>query len=133
MHHRLAFQSNVLKVVSFLETLTTYMLNKLTPVLCCNKGGVVEAAISYTGDVSNPEKTKYSLQYNLNLADELVKAGTHILGIKVMILSVVQYWVAYKAYIRPIMSCELQFQRVMTPHRRQHNIAILFSAISVCE
>ncbi|CAK1542975.1 unnamed protein product [Leptosia nina] len=47
-------------------------------------GGVVEAAISYTGDVSNPEKTKYDLKYYVNLADELVKAGTHVLGIKDM-------------------------------------------------
>ncbi|XP_066501724.1 pyruvate carboxylase a isoform X2 [Hoplias malabaricus] len=47
-------------------------------------GGVVEAAISYTGDVSDPMKQKYSLDYYLNLADELVKAGTHILCIKDM-------------------------------------------------
>ena len=46
-------------------------------------GGVIEAAISYTGDVSDPERKKYSLQYYLGLADELVKGGTHILGIKV--------------------------------------------------
>ena len=43
----------------------------------------MEAAISYTGDVSDPEKTKYDLDYYIGLADELVKAGTHILGIKV--------------------------------------------------
>lgn len=47
-------------------------------------GGVVEAAISYTGDVSDPTKTKYNLKYYQNLADELVKAGTHILAIKDM-------------------------------------------------
>lgn len=47
-------------------------------------GGVVEASISYTGDISNPERRKYNLQYYLKLADELVKAGTHILGIKDM-------------------------------------------------
>lgn len=46
-------------------------------------GGVVEAAISYTGDVSNPEKKKYDLNYYLNLSDELIKAGTHVLCIKV--------------------------------------------------
>jgi pyruvate carboxylase len=50
-------------------------------------GGVVEAAISYTGDVSNPAKTKYDLNYYLKLTDDLVKAGTHILGIKVGLLS----------------------------------------------
>ncbi|XP_075977101.1 pyruvate carboxylase isoform X2 [Anticarsia gemmatalis] len=47
-------------------------------------GGVVEAAISYTGDVSDPNKKKYDLKYYTNLADELVKAGTHVLGIKDM-------------------------------------------------
>lgn len=47
-------------------------------------GGVVEAAISYTGDVADPMRQKYSLEYYLKLADELVKAGTHILCIKDM-------------------------------------------------
>uniref|UniRef100_A0A3Q3CV93 pyruvate carboxylase n=1 Tax=Haplochromis burtoni TaxID=8153 RepID=A0A3Q3CV93_HAPBU len=47
-------------------------------------GGVVEAAISYTGDVSDPMRQKYSLEYYVKLADELVKAGTHILSIKDM-------------------------------------------------
>lgn len=51
-------------------------------------GGVVEAAISYTGDVSDPTRQKYSLDYYLKLADELVKAGTHILCIKVITLVV---------------------------------------------
>lgn len=47
-------------------------------------GGVVEAAISYTGDVADPTRTKYSLDYYVQLAEELVKAGTHILCIKDM-------------------------------------------------
>ncbi|XP_033030280.1 pyruvate carboxylase, mitochondrial isoform X1 [Lacerta agilis] len=47
-------------------------------------GGVVEAAISYTGDVADPNRTKYNLDYYVNLAEELVKAGTHILAIKDM-------------------------------------------------
>ncbi|EDV36802.1 uncharacterized protein Dana_GF13141, isoform B [Drosophila ananassae] len=47
-------------------------------------GGVVEAAISYTGDVGDPHRTKYDLKYYTNLADELVKAGTHVLCIKDM-------------------------------------------------
>uniref|UniRef100_A0A1W7R9W0 Pyruvate carboxylase n=1 Tax=Hadrurus spadix TaxID=141984 RepID=A0A1W7R9W0_9SCOR len=47
-------------------------------------GGVVEAAISYTGDVSDPSRKKYDLNYYLKLSDELVKAGTHILSIKDM-------------------------------------------------
>ncbi|XP_031339873.1 pyruvate carboxylase, mitochondrial-like isoform X1 [Photinus pyralis] len=49
-----------------------------------NAGGIVEGAISYSGDVSNPKKTKYNLKYYLDIADELVKAGTHVLGIKDM-------------------------------------------------
>ncbi|XP_063957669.1 pyruvate carboxylase, mitochondrial-like isoform X2 [Lytechinus pictus] len=47
-------------------------------------GGVVEAAISYSGDVSDPSRTKYTLDYYTDLATELVKAGTHILCIKDM-------------------------------------------------
>lgn len=47
-------------------------------------GGVVEGVISYTGDVSDPMRSKYNLDYYLGLADELVKAGTHILCIKDM-------------------------------------------------
>jgi len=48
-------------------------------------GGIVQSAICYTGDVSNPKlDTKYDLQYYLNLADELVKMGTHMLCIKDM-------------------------------------------------
>jgi pyruvate carboxylase len=47
-------------------------------------GGIVEGAISYTGDVSDPSRTKYDLNYYLKLSDEIVKAGTHILCIKDM-------------------------------------------------
>ncbi|XP_011629850.1 pyruvate carboxylase, mitochondrial isoform X2 [Pogonomyrmex barbatus] len=49
-----------------------------------NAGGIVEAAISYTGDVSDPCRTKYNLKYYTDLADELVKVGTHVLAIKDM-------------------------------------------------
>jgi pyruvate carboxylase len=47
-------------------------------------GGVVEAAICYTGDVSDPSKSKYSLDYYLKLVRDLVRCGIHILGIKDM-------------------------------------------------
>lgn len=46
-------------------------------------GGVIEAAVSYSGDVSDPTKTKYTLDYYINVVDQLVKAGTHVLCIKV--------------------------------------------------
>ena len=47
-------------------------------------GGVVEAALCYTGDVADPSRTKYSLAYYVDLAGELVRLGTHILAIKDM-------------------------------------------------
>ncbi|CEQ38936.1 SPOSA6832_00411, partial [Sporobolomyces salmonicolor] len=48
-------------------------------------GGVVEAAICYTGDVANPKKhSKYTLEYYLNFAQELVDCGIHVLAIKDM-------------------------------------------------
>ncbi|TKA53874.1 Pyruvate carboxylase [Rhodotorula sp. CCFEE 5036] len=48
-------------------------------------GGVVEAAICYTGDVANPKgHGKYTLEYYLNFAQELVDCGIHVLAIKDM-------------------------------------------------
>ncbi|EIE82226.1 hypothetical protein G6F46_002417 [Rhizopus delemar] len=47
-------------------------------------GGVVEATICYTGDVSNPNRKKYDLKYYLDLTQSLVNEGIHILGIKDM-------------------------------------------------
>ncbi|KAH8920975.1 pyruvate carboxylase [Atractiella rhizophila] len=47
-------------------------------------GGVVEAAICYSGDVANPKKTKYTLQYYLDFAQQLVNEGIHVLAIKDM-------------------------------------------------
>ncbi len=47
-------------------------------------GGVAEAAICYTGDLFDPARPKYNLDYYLNLARDLEKAGAHILAIKDM-------------------------------------------------
>lgn len=47
-------------------------------------GGIAEAAISYTGDILDPAKTKYDLQYYLDLARKLEDAGAHMLAIKDM-------------------------------------------------
>ncbi|CCF59260.1 hypothetical protein KAFR_0G02260 [Kazachstania africana CBS 2517] len=46
-------------------------------------GGVVEATVCYSGDMLQPGK-KYNLDYYLAVVDEIVKMGTHILGIKDM-------------------------------------------------
>ena len=45
---------------------------------------VAEVALSYTGDLSNPNETLYTLDYYLKLAEQAVDAGAHILAIKDM-------------------------------------------------
>ncbi|WP_290685558.1 MULTISPECIES: pyruvate carboxylase [unclassified Haematobacter] len=47
-------------------------------------GKICEAAICYTGDLLDPDRSKYDLQYYLKMGHELKAAGTHILGIKDM-------------------------------------------------
>jgi pyruvate carboxylase len=47
-------------------------------------GKLCEAAICYTGNLSSPHETKYTLDYYLKMGRELKAAGTHILGIKDM-------------------------------------------------
>jgi pyruvate carboxylase len=47
-------------------------------------GGICEAAICYTGDILNPEKHKYTLDYYVDLARQLEELGAHILCIKDM-------------------------------------------------
>ena len=45
---------------------------------------VAEVAMSYTGDLSNPAETLYTLDYWLRLAEQIVEAGAHVLAIKDM-------------------------------------------------
>lgn len=45
---------------------------------------LAEGAMCYTGDILNPARAKYSLQYYISLAKELEAAGVHILAIKDM-------------------------------------------------
>ncbi|MFB6469545.1 pyruvate carboxylase [Cytobacillus sp. Hz8] len=47
-------------------------------------GKIAEAAICYTGDITDPTRTKYDLTYYKNLAKELENQGAHILAIKDM-------------------------------------------------
>jgi pyruvate carboxylase len=47
-------------------------------------GGICEAAICYTGDILDPQRTKYDLAYYVAMAKELEKMGAHILAIKDM-------------------------------------------------
>ncbi|HKK74400.1 MAG TPA: pyruvate carboxylase [Saprospiraceae bacterium] len=45
---------------------------------------LAEACISYSGDISDPSKTKFTLDYYLDLAKELEDEGAHILAVKDM-------------------------------------------------
>ena len=47
-------------------------------------GKLCEAAICFTGNLSDPKETKYTLDYYLGLASDLKSAGAHIIGIKDM-------------------------------------------------
>ncbi len=47
-------------------------------------GMLCEASICYSGDLTNPSRTKYDLKYYVELARELEKMGAHILAIKDM-------------------------------------------------
>jgi pyruvate carboxylase len=47
-------------------------------------GRLCEAAICYTGNLSDPHEKKYTLDYYLRLARELKAAGAHVLGVKDM-------------------------------------------------
>ncbi|HEX4749468.1 MAG TPA: pyruvate carboxylase [Bryobacteraceae bacterium] len=58
-------------------------------------GRICEAAICYTGDILDPRREKYSLNYYVRLAKELQRMGTHVLGIKDM-AGVLRPYAAYK-------------------------------------
>ncbi|WP_415974453.1 pyruvate carboxylase [Rhodococcus sp. 077-4] len=45
---------------------------------------LAEVALSYTGDLSNPNENLYTLDYYLKLAEQIVDAGAHVLAIKDM-------------------------------------------------
>jgi pyruvate carboxylase len=47
-------------------------------------GRLCEAAICYTGNLTNPRETKYDLKYYVKLAKELRAMGVHVLAIKDM-------------------------------------------------
>jgi len=47
-------------------------------------GGIVEAAICYTGDITDPKRGRYNLDYYLDFARTLVGLGAHVICIKDM-------------------------------------------------
>jgi pyruvate carboxylase len=54
-----------------------------------------EAAICYTGDILDPKRTKYTLDYYIKMAKELESHGAHILAIKDM-AGLLKPYAAYK-------------------------------------
>jgi len=47
-------------------------------------GGLAEVAICYTGDILDPRRERYALEYYVDLARDLVDRGAHLLAIKDM-------------------------------------------------
>ena len=47
-------------------------------------GKLCEAALSYSGNLNDPQEKKYTLDYYLGLGRALKAAGAHVLGIKDM-------------------------------------------------
>src|SRR5690606_36838204 len=60
-----------------------YMLMRIKTVRE-RTGGLAEACICYTGDLQDPKRVKYNLDYYVDMAKRLEQAGAHIIGIKDM-------------------------------------------------
>ena len=62
-------------------------VNQMRPAIDAvrNTGtAVAEVALCYTSDLNNPNEKLYTLDYYLNLAEEIVESGAHVLAIKDM-------------------------------------------------
>ncbi len=57
---------------------------KIAMATARNTGRICEAAICYTGDILDPKREKYSLQYYVKMAKELERMGAQVLAIKDM-------------------------------------------------
>ncbi len=49
-----------------------------------DSGKICEGTICYTGDILNPNRSKYNIKYYINMAKNLQEAGAHFLGLKDM-------------------------------------------------
>jgi len=62
-----------------------WLPNMKVPMEAVRKTGrICEAAICYTGDILDPKRDKYPLEYYVKMAKELERMGAHVLGIKDM-------------------------------------------------
>jgi pyruvate carboxylase len=84
-------------------------------------GGIAEVAMCYTGDIQDPSRTKYTLQYYKQFAKDIENSGAHILAIKDM-SGLLKPWAAYE------LISELK-QTVNIPiHLHTHDTSSLQSA-----
>jgi pyruvate carboxylase len=84
-------------------------------------GGLAEVCLCYTGDILDNSKTKYSLQYYLDLAKQLEDAGAHIIGIKDMSGLL-------KPYAAELLITELKKSVSLPIHLHTHDTASIQSA-----
>ena len=62
-----------------------YIENMRLGIDCVGEaGGIIEAAMCYTGDVSDPNRGMYTLEYYLDFVQQLEALGIHVLAIKDM-------------------------------------------------
>lgn len=62
-------------------------INQMRPAIeavLATDTAVAEGALCYSGDLADPAEDLYTLDYYLKLAEQIVKAGAHVLGIKDM-------------------------------------------------
>ena len=62
-------------------------VSQMRPAIDAVRGtgtAIAEVALCYTGDLSDPGETLYTLDYYLRLAEQIVDAGAHVLAIKDM-------------------------------------------------
>lgn len=57
---------------------------KMPIEVALSTGSIVEGTICYTGDLTNPNETKYTLDYYMDKAKELESLGVHAIAIKDM-------------------------------------------------
>lgn len=58
-------------------------------------GAIAEVSMCYTGDILNPSRTKYNLNYYKKFAKDIENSGAHILAIKDM-SGLLKPWAAYE-------------------------------------
>lgn len=84
-------------------------------------GGLAEAAISYTGDILDSSRSKYNLQYYLDLGKRLEDAGAHIICIKDMAGLL-------KPYAAQLLVTELKKSIDLPIHLHTHDTSAVQSA-----